>query len=285
MLGVIFVLAIFFNLSYFMTSGKIIKLMIVGIIGHLIAIVSLFDTEPCYFILRQQHLISDGYDWSADSPESIYYKDILSRYIATALVGFLTALFAETLGDAIVGFVIIELSGVVIYMATFGPLPELLYGGLRLGLVYPLSMLAHIRRYQRSLITALIRLSLILLTMLAPWLTPVKATIEQWVAAIESVPLIYALLFVVLSFVFRRYVVLKNISFVSSMLANEDVESIKRITSDPRWPSVVEFAYRVRQYHIGEISAEELQPLSEHLGIPVPPPPLDHADKEDGQAV
>jgi hypothetical protein len=121
--------------------------------------------------------------------------------------------------------------------------------------------------------------------MLAPWLTPVKATIEQWVAAIESVPLIYTLLFVVLSFVFQRYVVLKNISFVSSMLAIGDIESVKRITSDPRWPSVVEFAYRVRQYHIGEISAEELQPLSEHLDIPIPPPPLDHADKEDGQAV
>jgi len=123
------------------------------------------------------------------------------------------------------------------------------------------------------------------LTMLAPRLTPVKATIEQWVAAIESVPLIYTLLFVVLSFVFRRYVVLKNISFVSSMLAIGDIESIKRITSDPRWPSVVEFAYRVHQYHIGEISAEELQPLSEYLDIPIPPPPLDHADKEDGQAV
>jgi len=280
------VLAIFFNLSYFMTISKMIKLVILGTIGHLIAIVSLFNIEPYYFI--QQHLISGGYAWSADppdSPESIYYKGILSKYIATALVGFLTALFAETLGDAVIGFLIIELSGVIIYMATFGPLPELLYGGLRLGLVYPLSMLAHIRRYQRSLITALIRLSLILLTMLAPWLTPVKATIEQWVAAIESVPLIYTLLFVVLSFVFRRYVVLKNISFVSSMLANGDIESIKRITSDPRWPSVVEFAYRVHQYHIGEISAEELQPLSEHLDIPIPPPPLDHADKEDGQGV
>jgi hypothetical protein len=245
--------------------------------------VSLFGAEPYYFI--QQHLISNGYAWSADSPESIYYKDILSKYIATAVVGFLTALFAETLGDAIVGFVIIELSGAIIYMATFGPLPELLYGGLRLGLVYPVSMLAHIRRYQRSLITALIRLTLILLTMLAPWLTPVKATIEQWVAAVESVPLIYTLLFVMLSFVFRRYVVMKNISFVSSMLAIGDIESIKRITSDPRWPSVVQFAYRVHQYHIGEISAEELQPLSEHLDIPIPPPPLDHADKEDGQAV
>ena len=279
-------LAIFFNLSYFMTNSRMIKLVILGTIGHLIAIVSLFNTEPFYFVVYHQHLISDGYAWSADSPdspESIYYKDILSKYIATALVGFLTALFAETLGDAIVGFVIIELSGVIIYMATFGPLPELLYGGLRLGLVYPLSMLAHISRYQRSLIT-LIRLGLILLTMLAPRLTPVKATIEQWVAAIESVPLIYTLLFVVLSFVFRRHVVMKNISFVSSMLANGDVESVKRITSDPRWPSVVEFAYRVHQYHIGEISAEELQPLSEHLDIPIPPPPLDHADKEDGQA-
>ena len=283
MLGAVFVLAIFFNLSYFMTISRMIKLVILGTIGHLIAIVSLFGAEPYYFI--QQHLISNGYAWSADSPESIYYKDILSKYIATAVVGFLTALFAETLGDAIVGFVIIELSGVIIYMATFGPLPELLYGGLRLGLIYPVSMLAHIRRYQRSLITALIRLTLILLTMLAPRLTPVKATIEQWVAAVESVPLIYTLLFVVLSFVFRRYVVLKNISFVSSMLANGDIESVKRITSDPRWPSVVEFAYRVHQYHIGEISAEELQPLSEHLDIPIPPPPLDHADKEDGQAV
>ena len=283
MLGAVFVLAIFFNLSYFMTISRMIKLVILGTIGHLIAIVSLFNTEPYYFI--QQHLISNGYAWSADSPESIYYKDILSKYIATAVVGFLTALFAETLGDAIVGFVIIELSGVIIYMATFGPLPELLYGGLRLGLVYPVSMLAHIRRYQRSLITALIRLTLILLTMLAPRLTPVKATIEQWVAAVESVPLIYTLLFVVLSFVFRRYVVLKNISFVSSMLANGDIESVKRITSDPRWPSVVEFAYRVYQYHIGKISAEELQPLSEYLDIPVPPPLLDHADKEDGQAV